>query len=68
MSHKNKEHLEKIKEAVTNSKELTEDEKSNSLKHIEEWLAEDKASGIMYEKLLEVTKKLEPILAEMGLV
>ncbi len=67
-SHKHHEHLEKIKEAIKNSKELSEEEKSNSLKHIEEWIAEDKATGTLYEELLKLTGKLEPILAELGLV
>ncbi len=67
-SHKHHEHLERIKDAVINSKELSEEEKSNTLKHIEEWLAEDKASGLLYEELLNITNKIEPILAELGLI
>ena len=67
-SHKHHEHLEKIKDAIKNSKELSEEEKSNTLKHIEEWIKEDKASGILYEELLEITKKIEPLLAELGLI
>jgi len=34
-SHKKHEHLTKIKDAITNSKELSEDEKTNSIKHID---------------------------------
>jgi len=67
-SHKHHEHLEKIKEAIKNSQELSQEEKSNSLKHIEEWIAEDKATGALYEELVKLTSKLEPILAELGLV
>lgn len=67
-SHKHHEHLEKIKQAIKNSKELSEEEKSNSLKHIEEWIAEDKAAGTLYEELLKLTEKFEPILAELGLI
>jgi hypothetical protein len=67
-SHKHHEHLEKIKEAVKNSKELNENEKSNTIKHIEEWAAEDKASGIVYEELLKITDKIKPILTELGLM
>jgi len=67
-SHKHHEHLEKIKEAIRNSQELSQEEKSNSLKHIEEWIAEDKAMGALYEELVKLTGKLEPILSELGLV
>ena len=67
-SHKHHEHLEKIKDAVKNSAELTEEEKSNTLKHIEEWIAEDKASGTLYEELTSITTKIEPLLAELGLI
>ncbi|SFV50114.1 hypothetical protein MNB_SM-7-1521 [hydrothermal vent metagenome] len=67
-SHKHHEHLERIKEAVKNSKELTQEEKSNSLKHIEEWIEEDKATGILYEELIKLSEKFEPLLAELGLI
>jgi len=67
-THKHKEHLEKIKSAIQNSKHLNEDEKSQSLKRVEEWAKEDKASGIFYEELISISKKLEPLLAELGLV
>ena len=67
-SHKHHEHLEKIKEAIRNSRELSEEEKSNSLKHIEEWIEEDKATGALYEELLKLTEKFKPILAELGLI
>jgi hypothetical protein len=67
-SHKHKEHLQKIKDAITNANHLSQEEKSASLKRIEEWEKEDKASGIFYEELLNISKKLEPILAEIGLI
>lgn len=67
-SHKHHEHLERIKDAIRNSKELSEEEKSNTLKHIEEWIAEDKALGTLYEELINLTSKVEPILAELGLI
>ena len=66
-SHKNHHQLEKIKDAITNAKTLTQEEKSSSLKRIEEWVAEDKASGLFYEELLKISQKLEPILSEIGL-
>jgi len=67
MSNKKTEHLEQIKEKIGNA-DLSEEEKSNSFKHIEEWYAEDKAFGTLYEKLAEISPKIESILAEMGLI
>jgi L-serine deaminase len=67
MSNKKTEHLEQIKEKIGNA-DLSEEEKSNSFKHIEEWYAEDKAFGALYEKLAEISPKIESILAEMGLI
>jgi len=67
-SHKNHEHLEKIKDAVINSKELSEYEKTNTIKHIEEWIAEDKADGILAEELIKIANGIKPILAELGLL
>jgi len=67
-SHKHHEQLEKIKDAVKGASHLTEEEKSSTLQHIEEWYKEDKASGIIYEELLEITQKIEPILKELGLL
>ncbi len=67
-SHKHHEHLERIKDAIQNSKELSEKEKSTSLKHVEEWLTEDKATGIIYEELIEISSKIKPILSELGLL
>jgi hypothetical protein len=67
MSNKHAEHLERIKEAIAKA-ELSEEEKSNAWKHIEEWYAEDKAFGTLYEKLAEISPKIEALLAEMGLI
>ena len=63
-----KEKLEKIKDAIKNSKYLSEEEKSNSLKHIEEWRLEDKAEGLFYEELANISDKIKPILKELGLI
>ena len=65
--HKHHEQLEKIKDAIEKA-ELSEEEKSNAWKHIEEWYAEDKAFGTLYEKLAEISPKIEALLAEMGLI
>ncbi len=66
-AHKHKEHLEKIKEAVKNTKELDESQKSDSVKHIEEWIEEDKAFGTLKEELLNISEYFEVLFAELGL-
>jgi len=63
-----KKKIEKIKDSIRNSKKLTDEQKSSSFKVIEEWVAEDKAFGILYEKLMEISAEIEPILAEVGLI
>ncbi len=68
MSQSNLKHLERIKENIDKSNELTEEEKSNSFKHIEEWYAEDKAWGTFINELAQISPKVEAILAELGLV
>jgi len=66
-AHKHKEHLERIKEAVKNTKELDESQKSDSVKHIEEWIEEDKAFGTLKEELLNISEYFEVLFAELGL-
>jgi len=66
--HKHHEKLEKLKEAIKNSEELSEEQKSNALAHIEEWYEEDKAFGALIEALIEKFSELEPIFAELGLI
>jgi len=66
-SHKHKEHLEKIKDAVVNAKELSDNQKSDSVKRIEEWVMEDKAFGTLEEELLEISEYFETLFAELGL-
>ncbi|WP_297442141.1 hypothetical protein [Sulfurimonas sp.] len=66
-AHKHREHLEKIKDAVVNTEELDESQKSDSVKRIEEWIAEDKAFGTLKEELLEVSEYFEVLFAELGL-
>jgi len=64
---KRQEHLEKIKDAIANT-DLSEEEKSNAWRHIEEWYAEDRAFGTLYEKLAEISPKIESLLEELGLI
>ncbi len=70
--HKRHEKLERIKEAIKNDPNLTEEEKSTALALIEEWYIEDQADKefwpMLKAKLLEISAKIEPILAEIGLL
>jgi len=66
-SHKHKEHLTKIKDAIVNAKELDKSQKSDSVKRVEEWALEDKAFGTLLEELLEVSEYFETLFAELGL-
>jgi len=66
-SHKNHEHLERIKEAVHKS-DLSEAEKSQTIQRLDEWILEDKAEGVLYEELIELVNGIRPLLAELGLV
>ncbi len=67
-SHKDHSHLERIKEAIQKSEHLSDEDKSQSVKHLEEWILEDKAEGIFYQELIELTSGVKPILAELGLI
>jgi len=66
-AHKHREHLEKIKDAVANTKELDESQKSDSVKRIEEWIEEDKAFGTLKEELLNISEYFEVLFSELGL-
>ncbi len=63
-----KQKLHEIKEKIKNNKDMSEEEKSNTIKKIDEWLLEDKADGIIIAELTELSKKIVPILEEMGLL
>ncbi len=67
-SHKDHTHLEKIKEAVTNSELLSESEKSQTMQRLDEWILEDKAEGTLYQELIELANGIKPLLAELGLI
>ena len=68
MSHKKiDQKLEAIRQHIEKA-DLTEEEKSNSFKHIEEWYAEDKAFGTLYETLAEISPAVESLLGELGLI
>jgi len=63
-----KKHIQKIKEELPKTKHLNEMEKSNTIKHLEEWIAEDKGEELFFEKLMEISTNIKPFLAEIGLV
>lgn len=68
MSKSNLKHLETIKENIDKSNTLSEDEKSDSMKRIEEWYAEDKAWETLMAELSEISSKVKTLLADLGLV
>ncbi|MEA3491351.1 MAG: hypothetical protein U9R27_05570 [Campylobacterota bacterium] len=68
MSQSNQKHLEKIKGSIDRSNDLTEEEKSNSYRHIEEWYREDQAWGTFINSLSETSPKIKLLLAELGLI
>ncbi len=63
-----KEKLEELKKKIKDHKHLSQEEKSNTIKKIDEWLLEDKAEGIFINELLDISKKIAPILEEIGLI
>lgn len=68
MSQSNLKHLETIKENIDKSAALSQDEKSDSMKRIEEWYAEDKAWEALMAELSELSPKVKSILADLGLI
>lgn len=66
-SHKSHDHLENIKNKINSSELLSESEKSEGVKTVEEWIAEDKGFGLLYDELLKLSAKFEPLLKELGL-
>lgn len=64
MSHSK---IEAIKENIDKTNGLSESEKFESFKRIEEWVIEDKAFGILKEELLKVSLFFEEMFSEMGL-
>ena len=68
MSTSNLKHLEKIKENIDKSNALSEEEKSDSVKRIEEWYAEDQAWGTFIREISEISPQVKSILAELGLI
>ena len=62
----NKQHLEKIQNAIKVAP-LSEDEKSDSMKRVEEWVLEDRAFGTLKNELMEISEYFEVLFGELGL-
>lgn len=68
MSRSNLKHLETIKEGIHKHNILTEEEKSDSMKRIEEWYAEDQAWDSLMVELSEISPKVKSYLSDLGLL
>jgi hypothetical protein len=68
MSKSNMKHLETIKENLDKTDTLSQEEKSDSFKRIEEWYAEDKAWEALMVELSNISPKVKAFLAELGLI
>ena len=66
-SHKHHEHLERIKDAIVQTKNLDESQKKQSVKIIEEWVKEDRAFGMLEEELIKVSIFFEELFSELGI-
>ncbi len=62
------EKLDKIKEVVLSTDKISEEEKSLSVKKIEEWYIEDQGMTLLLEQLNSISKEIMPVLKEMGLL
>jgi DNA phosphorothioation-dependent restriction protein DptG len=68
MSKSNLKHLETIKENIDKTDSLSQEEKSDSMKRIEEWYAEDQAWEALIAELSEISPKVKTVLADLGLI
>jgi len=59
---------EALKNAIDQSAKLSVDEKAQSVKHIEEWITEDRAFGLIFDELIEVNAVFKEIFKDLGLV
>ena len=57
----------KLRNAIEKTDKLTQEEKTQSVKHIEEWVTEDRAFGLIYDELVEVSESFKEIFRELGL-
>jgi len=68
MSKSNLKHLEAIKENIDKTNALSQEEKSDSMKRIEAWYAEDQAWEALMVELSEISPKVKTVLADLGLI
>lgn len=68
MSTSNLKHLETIKENIDKTDALSQEEKSDSFKRIEEWYNEDQAFGVLMADLSEISPNVKSFLADLGLI
>ena len=59
---------EKLKDAIGKTDKLSEEQKTQSVKHIEEWMTEDRAFGLIYDELVEYNIAFKDIFKDLGLV
>ncbi len=58
----------KLKEGIKKSNKLSDEEKTNSVKKVEEWIKEDRAFGLIYDELAEYNIAFKEIFKDLGLV
>jgi hypothetical protein len=58
----------KLKDAIVTTDKLSEEQKSQSVKHIEEWITEDRAFGLIYDELVEYNIAFKEIFKDLGVV
>ncbi len=59
---------EKLKEEIIKTDKLSEEQKAQSVEHIEEWIAEDRGFGLIYDELVEFNIAFKDIFKDLGLV
>lgn len=59
---------EQLKEGIKKTDKLSDEEKTNSVKKIEEWVKEDRAFGLIYDELAEYNIAFKEIFKDLGLV
>jgi hypothetical protein len=60
--------LEVVKAKIEANRDLNEEERSQTMKKIDEWILEDRADGTIVAELTEISKRVVPILEEVGLL
>jgi len=66
-SHKNLDKLQSIKDAIEKTPHLSDEEKSQSVGRVEEWVLEDKAFGTLEQELKKISNYFTELFSELGL-